>query len=119
MTEGGMERSLRVVQTLRMARGEVARVVPRRGTVLRVLRGRVWLTEYGGGRDWALACGAAHPIQAPGVAVLECTAPAIIEVLAPLPLWRATLPAATTPARLALCLRVSVVRAVFRKGNPA
>jgi hypothetical protein len=114
-----MERSLRVVQTLRMARGEVARVVPRRGTVLRVLRGRVWLTEYGGGRDWSLTCGAAHPIQALGVAVLECTAPAIIEVLAPLPRWRATLAAARAPARSALCLCASVLRSVTRRGNPA
>jgi hypothetical protein len=114
-----MERTLQVVQTLRMARGEVGRVVPRRGTVVRVLRGRVWLTAYGGGRDWALDCGAVHPIETSGVAVLECAAPAIIEVLAPLPRWRATLAAARASGRLARCLGVSVVRSAFRRGNPA
>jgi hypothetical protein len=119
MAEGGMERTLRVVQTLRMARGEVGRIVPCRGTVVRVVRGRVWLTEFGGGRDWSLACGAAHPITAAGVAVLECTAPAVVEVLAPLSRWRATVAAARTSGRLALCLCVSVVRSAFRKDNPA
>jgi hypothetical protein len=114
-----MERSLRVVQTLRMARGEVGRVVPRRGTVLRVLRGRVWLTEYGGGCDWSLAGGAAHPIRAPGVAVLECTAPAIVEVAAPVPWWRPVVERFGGSARSALCLRASVVRSVTKRGNPA
>jgi hypothetical protein len=119
MTEGGMERSLRVVQTLRMARGEVGRVVPRRGTVLRVLRGRVWLTEYGGGRDWALACGSAHPVQARGVAVLECTAPAIVEVAEPVPWWHPVLARFGGSARSALCLCAPVVRSVTKRGNPA
>jgi hypothetical protein len=70
-----------------MARGEVGRVIPRRGTVLRVLRGRVWLTEYGGGPDWALGCGTARAISARGTAVIEATIPAVVEVLAPVPCW--------------------------------
>lgn len=90
-----------------------------RGAVVRVLRGRVWLTEYGDRRDWALDRGAARRIEARGVAVLECAAPAMVEVLAPPPRGRATLAAARSTGRLALCLCVSAVRAALRRGNPA
>jgi hypothetical protein len=81
--EAGMEKTMRIRQTLRMARGEVARIRPVPGAEVRVRRGRIWLTEFGGGRDWSLGCGAAHALAVRGVAVIECTSPAIVEVAAP------------------------------------
>ena len=70
-------------QTLRMARGEVARVVAGPCTVVRVVRGRIWLTEAGGGRDWALCAGARHAVGSPGFALVESTEAAVVEVLTP------------------------------------
>jgi hypothetical protein len=105
-----MEATLRTVQTLRMARGEVGRIRARRGAVVRVLRGRVWLTDYGGVQDWVLRCGASHALTR-GVAVVESTAPAVVEVLAP-----------ASRLRLAaerLMRALERLAAPFRTGNPA
>ncbi len=70
-------------QTLRMARGEVARVAAGHCTVVRVVRGRVWLTEAGGGRDWALGAQARHAVGSRGLALIESVEPSVVEVLAP------------------------------------
>lgn len=78
-----METTMRIRQTLRMARGEVARIRPVPGAAVRVRRGRIWLTEFGGGRDWSLGCGATHALAVRGVAVIECMRPAIVEIVAP------------------------------------
>ena len=70
-------------QTLRMARGEVARVVAGPCTVVRVVRGRVWLTEAGGGRDWALGSESRHAIGSRGLALIESVEASVVEVLTP------------------------------------
>lgn len=70
-------------QTLRMARGEVARVAAGHCTVVRVVRGRVWLTEAGGGRDWALGAQTRHAVGSRGLALIESVEPSVVEVLAP------------------------------------
>ncbi len=79
-------KAMRVRETLRMAKGEVRRVTAVPGTAIRVERGRVWLTEHGGGKDWHVCAGAAHAVGAYGVTVLESLAPAVVHVLRPVPL---------------------------------
>ncbi len=70
-------------QTLRMARGEVARVAAGPCTVVRVVRGRVWLTEAGGGRDWSLVAETRHAVGSHGLALIESVEPSVVEVLKP------------------------------------
>jgi hypothetical protein len=70
-------------QTLRMARGEVARVAAGPCTVVRVVRGRVWLTEGGGGRDWSLGAESRHAVGSRGLALVESVEPSVVEVLTP------------------------------------
>jgi hypothetical protein len=110
--------AMHVRETLRMARGEVRRVIVVPGSVIRVERGRVWLTEFGGGRDWDLRAGAMHAAAAPGVAVVESLAPAVVEVLRPVPL--PVLVAATVSAALRRLTRRDVgVAPCARTDSPA
>lgn len=57
-------------------------VVP--GERVRVLYGRVWLTEEGGRRDAFLASGEEVRLDRPGLAVVEALGPARIELIEPL-----------------------------------
>jgi hypothetical protein len=110
--------AMRVRETLRMARGEVRRVVAVRGTAIRVARGRVWLTEHGGGKDWDVPACALHRVYSAGVTVIESLAPAVVEVLQPVPLRTLAAEILVRGWRRAL-RRLGRVDACARTDNPA
>ena len=53
------------------------------GEQVRVLYGRVWLTEEGGGRDAFLASGEEARLDRPGLAVIEALGPARVQLIEP------------------------------------
>jgi hypothetical protein len=111
-------KAVRVRETLRLTRGEVRRVLAVPGTVVRVERGRIWLTEHGGGRDWHVCAGEAHGVEAHGVTVLESLVPAVVQVLRPAPLRALAAEALLRALRRAI-RRVACAGRCVRTDSPA
>lgn len=74
-----MERTL--ASTIDLPGGSLLPRVATAGDTVRVLRGRVWLTEGGRPDDVVLACGEQTRLSGSGLAVIEALGPARIELV--------------------------------------
>lgn len=113
-----MECALRVVQRIRLGHGETARLGPQAAGTLRVVCGRVWLTEAGLRQDALLAKGDCHRFRAPGPAVVEGLDTAVMEVLVPAAGAPLALHAAWLLAAAASLIARLRARAQFGPGDP-
>lgn len=78
-----MTREMTVLRTLDLPAGGMVpfSVVP--GEEVRILYGRIWLTEEGGRRDAFLASGEEIRLDARGLAVIEALGPARVQLIEP------------------------------------
>ena len=84
-----MEYQATVLKTLSLAGGTLVPFSSIRGERVRVLSGRVWLTEEGDLHDALLASGEEVALGGHGLAVIEALSPARVQVLQPQRLWDA------------------------------
>lgn len=61
---------------LALARGRTLALDDASGTVVRVLRGNVWVTQYRDAADHVLAPGDSFRLDRPGLAVIQAMSPA-------------------------------------------
>jgi hypothetical protein len=79
-----MYRETSVLRTLDLPGGGMVPFPAVSGEQVRVLYGRVWLTEEGGGRDAFLAGGEEIRLDRCGLAVIEALGPARVQLVEPL-----------------------------------
>lgn len=65
---------------LRLAPGHLANLDDARGTVVRVTRGRVWLTQHGDRTDHVLDAGDAWAIEREGRTILEALTDSLVDL---------------------------------------
>ena len=110
-----MEHQTTVLKTLDLASGTLVPFSSTRGERVRVLSGRVWLTEEGDVHDALLANGEEIALGGHGLAVIEALSPARVQLLKSQSAWDIARSGARTIARRigALWLRP------FRQPNAA
>ena len=84
-----MQYQTTVMKTLSLAGGTLVPFSSTRGERVRVLSGRVWLTEEGDLNDALLASGEEVALGGRGLAVIEALSPARIQLLQSQRLWDA------------------------------
>lgn len=84
-----MEYQATVLKTLSLAGGTLVPFSSIRGERVRVLSGRVWLTEEGDLHDALLASGEEVALGGHGLAVIEALSAARVQLLQPQRLWDA------------------------------
>ena len=82
-----MEYQTPVFKTLDLPGGTLLPLSSARGERVRVLSGRVWLTEEGDLRDAFLTSGEEATLGGHGLAVIEALTPVRVQLLAPQSLW--------------------------------
>ena len=82
-----MENQTTVFKTLDLPGGTLLPLSSTRGGRVRVLSGRVWLTEEGDPLDAVLTSGEEATLGGHGLAVLEALTPVRIQLLRPKSLW--------------------------------
>lgn len=95
-----MERQSTVFKVLDLPGGTLMPLPSISGERVRVVCGRVWLTEEGNLRDAFLASGEEVALGGHGLAVIEALTPARIEFFEPLNLWNTILKRARSAIRL-------------------
>lgn len=93
-----------LVSTIDLPGGSLLPISALRGESVRILRGRVWLTEEGRAGDLFLASGDEQPLAGSGLAVIEALSPARIELI--------TLPSTGLFAGIACAVASAVSRVV-------
>ena len=68
---------------LRLATGQLAKLDDARGTVVRVSRGRVWLTQHGDFADHVLDTGDAWAVERDGRTVVAAQADSLVDLSGP------------------------------------
>ncbi len=81
-----MEHQSALFKTLDLPGGTLV-PFPSAGERVRVLYGRVWLTEEGNSRDAFLASGEEIDLGSQGLAVIEALTPACVQILESMSLW--------------------------------
>ena len=94
-----MEHQSTVFKTLDLPGGTLVPFSSIRGERVRVLSGRVWLTEEGDLNDAFLASGEEVALGGHGLAVIEALTPARVQLVEPQSLWNAVKKAARQAAR--------------------
>ena len=94
-----MEHRSIVFKTLDLPGGTLLPISSIRGERVRVVSGRVWLTEEGDLNDEFLASGEEVALGGHGLAVLEALTPARVQLVEPQSLWTAAKNAARLAAR--------------------
>ena len=94
-----MEHQSTVFKTLDLPGGTLMPFSSVRGERVRVLSGRVWLTEEGDLNDSFLASGEEVALGGHGLAVIEALTPARVQLVEPQSLWNAVKNAARQAAR--------------------
>ncbi len=94
-----MEHRSTVFKTLDLPGGTLLPISSIRGERVRVLSGRVWLTEEGDLNDEFLASGEEVALGGHGLAVLEALTPARVQLVEPQSLWTVVKNAARLAAR--------------------
>ena len=82
-----MEYQTAVLKTLDLPGGTLLPLSSTRGERVRVLSGRIWLTEEGDLRDSFLASGAEATLGGHGLAVIEALTPVRVQLLEPRSFW--------------------------------
>jgi hypothetical protein len=82
-----MEYQTTVLKTLDLSSGTLVPFSSIRGERVRVLSGRVWLTEEGDLHDLLLAKGQEIALGGHGLAVIEALSPACVQLLEPQSVW--------------------------------
>ena len=95
-----MDRQSTVFKTLDLPGGTLVPFPSARGERVRVLHGRVWVTEEGNLRDAFLASGEEVALGGRGLAVIEALTPARIQLLESATLWSALQKGARRAVRL-------------------
>jgi hypothetical protein len=94
-----MEYQTAVLKTLDLSSGTLVPFSSKRGERVRVLSGRVWLTEEGDLHDLLLANGQEIALGGRGLAILEALSPACVQLLQPQSMWNLARSGARRAAR--------------------
>src|SRR5678815_2097027 len=94
-----MKQQATVFRTLDLPGGTLVPIPSARGERVRVLSGRVWVTEEGDLNDEFLASGEEVALGGQGLAVIEALTPARVQLVAPQSLWTAVKNAARLAAQ--------------------
>ena len=78
-----MTRETTVLRTLDLPAGGMVPFTAIPGEQVRILYGRIWLTEEGGGNDALLASGEEIRLSKRGLAVIEALGPARVQLIEP------------------------------------
>jgi hypothetical protein len=105
-----MEHQSTVFKTLDLPSGTLVPFSSVRGERMRVLSGRVWLTEEGDLNDSFLASGEEVALGGHGLAVIEALTPARVQLVEPQSLWNAVKNAVRQAARGLNELRLATSR---------